>query len=147
MNDLPTQHLEAWRLLLTAHARLIAAVDARLSAEDRIPLQSYDVLIELYEAQNRSLRMSDLAQRVLLSRSGLTRLVDRLENEGLLRREIDPQDRRGFFAVLTDAGLAAMRAAWPVYQAGIVEHFARHLSDDDAAALARMLSRMIPDRS
>jgi len=136
-------HLTAWRLFLTASARLTASIDARLQAEGQIPLNWYDVLIELYEAPDRRLRMSDLAERVLLTRSGLTRLVDRLEEAGHLRRELDADDRRSFYAILTESGLTAMQKAWRVYAQGIAEMFSQHLSDSQAATLVEVFSRML----
>src|SRR5688572_4870948 len=97
MDNKPTsQQLKTWRLFITVHAKIVTQIDKSLEDAGLIPLNWYDVLIELYEAPERRLRMSDLAERVLLTRSGLTRLVDRLEKEGYLKREIDPQDRRGF---------------------------------------------------
>jgi DNA-binding MarR family transcriptional regulator len=122
---------------------LIADIDRRLAAAGQIPLHWYDVLIELYEAPDQKLRMADLAQRVLLTRSGLTRLVDQLEAKGYLRRVLDPEDRRGFYAILTDAGVAAMRSAWPIYAAGIQELFGAHLSPEEAAILVRLFARML----
>jgi len=136
-------HLEAWRLFITAHTEVITRIDEQLASADQIPLHWYDVLIELYEAPERKLRMHELAQKVVLSRSGLTRLVDRLEKANLLHREIDSDDRRGFYAVLTEAGVGAMRAAWPVYSGGITAYFARHVSEEEAALLAGIFTRMI----
>lgn len=134
--------LEAWRAFLTAHARVITRIDGELAAAGRLPLGSYDVLIELAGAPEHRLRMSRLARQVVLSNSGLTRLVDRLEKQGLLRREVSAGDRRGAYAVLTDEGLAALRQAWPVYARGIAAHFARHLSPEEAATLAAALERI-----
>ena len=136
-------HLEAWRLFITAHARLINTIDAQLEQAQLIPLNWYDVLIELYEAPERRLRMADLADKVVLSRSGLTRLVDKLEKEKYLYREIDPEDRRGFYAVLTDAGANAMRQAWPIYAQGIQEHFAMYLSDEDAVRFTQIFNSIL----
>ena len=87
--------------------------------------------------------MHELARAVVLSRSGLTRLVDRLENAGLLCREPDPSDRRGAFAVLTDEGRDMLRRMWPVYAAGIAEHFGGHISDEEAHVLTEALSRVL----
>ena len=136
-------HLQAWRLFLTANARLITTIDNRLKDDHRIPLNWYDVLIELVEAPDHRLRMSELADRVLLTRSGLTRLVDRLEKAGYLRREIDPEDRRGFYAIITSEGIQAMREAWPVYAQGINEQFASHLNDEEAQMLVEIFSRLL----
>ena len=135
--------LTAWRQFITAHARLIEIIDAELVAAGCISLQWYDVLVELVEAPDRRLRMHELARRVVLSRSTLTRLVDRLEAEGLLARERSETDRRGANAVLTEKGLEALRQAWPVYARAIARHFARHLSTDEAQTLTAVFTRML----
>lgn len=140
---LDDKQLGAWRLFITAHARLINTIDAQLQAAEQIPLNWYDVLIELYEAPERRLRMSDLAEKVVLSRSGLTRLVDKLEKQDYIRREIDPDDRRGFYAVLTNTGAQAMRKAWPIYAQGIQDTFAQYLSDADAACFAEVFKTIL----
>ena len=140
--QLKPQHLNAWRLFITAHARVVSDIESRLAVDGQIPLHWYDVLIELFEAPDRRLRMNELAERVLLTRSGLTRLVDRLEKQGYLRRELDPNDRRGFFAIISDSGIEAMRHAWPVYARGIAEQFAAHVSDEEAEVLARVFARI-----
>lgn len=136
------QRLAAYRAFITAHAEVISRIERDMTAAEVIPLGWYDVLIELYEAPGRRLRMHELARAVVLSRSTLTRTVDRLEAAGLLRREPDPSDRRGAFAALSDAGLAAMRQAWPVYANGIVAYFARHISDDQARELTAIFERI-----
>ena len=136
-------YLTAWRIFLTAHAVAIDAIERELAAAGRLPLTSYDVLLALAEAPERRLRMRELAGAVVLSRSGLTRLVDRLEADGYLRRERAETDRRGAYAVLTDAGYAAMRAAWPIYAGGIVAHFAHRFSPDEAQTLAHLLRRVL----
>ena len=138
-----TAHLDAWRLFITTHARLINQIDSELAQAEQIPLHWYDVLIELYEAPERRLRMADLADKVVLSRSGLTRLVDRLEKEKYLYRELDPEDRRGFYAVLTDEGANVMRQAWTTYAQGIQEHFAMYLSDEDAVRLTQIFNTIL----
>ena len=129
------EQLILWRTFLAAHAAAVGRIDAELRQADLLPLEWYDVLLALEEAPQQRLRMSELAQFVLLSRSGLTRLVDRLEKEGLLRREACVTDRRGAYAVLTEAGLAARERTWPTYSEGIVRHFARHVSTEEAEGL------------
>jgi DNA-binding MarR family transcriptional regulator len=114
-----------------------------LAAAGVIPSDLYDVLLALDRAPDRRLRLSDLADHVVLSRSGLTRLVDRLEKQGLLRRERCPEDRRGAFAVLTEAGLDALRKAWPVYRDAIERHFVSHLQGEEAITLRRALARVL----
>lgn len=133
----------AWRAFLRAHAAAVGRIERALAAsEPELPLTWYDVLAALVGAPGRRLRLRELAHEVLLSRSGLTRLVDRLEAAGLLRREPDPTDRRGAFAVLTDDGYEALRRTWPLYARGIQEQFARHLEGDEARILARALQRV-----
>jgi DNA-binding MarR family transcriptional regulator len=108
-----------------------------------LPLGHYDVLLALAEAPERRLRMHELAWDVVLSRSGLTRMVDRLEGAGLLRRERCDDDRRGCYAALTEDGMEALRRAWPVYARGIAEHFGRHLDDGEARVLDESLGRVL----
>lgn len=137
--------LAAWRALLHAHAAAVGAIERDLDAAGLIPLAWYDVLVPLSETPERRLRLHELADRVVLSRSGLTRMVDRLERAGLLRREPCPDDRRGAFAVLTPEGEATVERTWPVYARGIVAHFARHVSDAEARTLAAALDRVRVD--
>ena len=141
--DLSPEALAAWRTFITAHAAVIERIEHDLATANQLPLSFYDVLIELAEAPDRRLRMHELARSVVLSRSGLTRLVDKLEAAGLLRREACTTDRRGAYAVLTDAGRAALRGAWPVYAQGIATHFAQHLTDAEVATLTPALERVL----
>ena len=141
--QLDQTYLNAWRLFITSHARLIARIDQDLAAAGQIPLNWYDVLIELAEAPKHRLRMSELADKVVLSKSGLTRLVDRLEKEGFLRRKRTSEDKRGAYAVLTDQGWEAMRQAWPVYASGIQSYFAHYLNVDEAHLLTEAFSQML----
>jgi DNA-binding MarR family transcriptional regulator len=142
MSELSDIQLAAWRQFLTLHRRIVDAIDRDLQRSGRLPLTSYDVLIELYEAPERRLRMAELARRVVLSRSGLTRLVDRLESEELLTRDRVGGDRRGAYAVLTEAGVDAMRGAWPVYAHGIKRYFAAALREGEANTLEALLSKI-----
>jgi DNA-binding MarR family transcriptional regulator len=137
--------INGWRLFITAHAALVERIDRELSAAGVIPLLWYDVLVELAQAPERRRRMYELADAVVLSKSSLSRLIDRLEAEGLLRREPAPEDRRGAFAVLTDAGQAALEAAWPVYSRGIEQHFARHFDGDETSVLIAGFRRVLAD--
>jgi DNA-binding MarR family transcriptional regulator len=134
--------MDAWRSFLRAHAKVTRILDAELSAECDLPLGSYAVLVHLAEAPERRLRMTDLAERVLLSRSGLTRLVDRMEREGLIRRESCPSDLRGTNAVLTEEGLARLRAAAPVHLRGVREHVVDLLTADELATIAGAFGRI-----
>ena len=137
------QHLAAWRTFLKAHATIINRIDHDLALAKLPPLSTYDVLIELYEAPEHRLRMHELAGRVVLSRSGLTRLVDRLEAEGLLMRDRSGTDRRGAYAAITEQGIAALRRTWPVYARGIAKYFAQWLTLEEAQLLESALGRAL----
>lgn len=124
--------MQAWRAFLTAHARVTALLEAELLAERELPLSWYDVLVQLQEAPDHRLRMTELAGAVLLSKSGLTRLVDRMCDAGLVERWADPEDRRGRWVSLTEVGNARLKHAAQVHMRGVREHFTAHLSVDDA---------------
>lgn len=130
-------HLEAWRTLLMAHAHTIESIEADLAAAELPPLSTYDVLWALHQAPARGLRMYELAREVVISRTWLSRVVDRLEHEGYVRREPCLEDRRGSFVALTDEGVALLRRIWPAYAAGIERHFSRLVTDP--AAIATLL--------
>lgn len=132
--------MTAWRAFLTAHARVTAILEDELERERSLPLTWYDVLLQLREAPGQRLRMSELAGAVLLSKSGLTRLVDRMCAAGLTGRSADEEDRRGRWVSLTPAGRSRLRDAAPVHLRGIAEHFTRRISDDDARTLALTLT-------
>ena len=134
--------MDAWRALIQSHAALIEHLNAELEREADLPLTWYEVLLHLNQAADRRLRMRDLADSVLLSPSGLTRLVDRMERAGLVGRDTCPSDRRGSFAVLTAEGKDALRRAAPVHLRGIEEHFGAHLDDDEAGVVAAALGRV-----
>lgn len=137
--------LAAWRAFLRAHARVIRSLERELQDEEHLALTDYDVLVQLARAEDRRLRMSELADGLLLSRSGATRLVDRLVAEGLVERVMCDTDRRGQWASLTDAGLERLRRATPAHLRGVAEHFLDRLSADDLTALERMLSPIVED--
>jgi DNA-binding MarR family transcriptional regulator len=134
--------LRAWRAFLEAHAVVTRRLEAELAAQANLPLAHYDVLVQLAFAPEGRLRMHELAERVLLSRSGVTRLVDRLESEGLVRRATCASDARGAFASLTDAGLARLRDATPVHLDGVRRHFADLLRPAELDQLATLLERL-----
>jgi len=137
--------LKAWRTFLRAHATVVRALEAELLAEHDLPLASYDVLVQLSEAPARRLRMTELADRVLLSRSGLTRLADRLAREGLLTREPCPSDARGTLAVLTEQGLQRLRDAWPTHLRGVRQHVTSRLAADEIAQLGVLLDKLVDE--
>ena len=131
--------MRAWRAFLEAHARVTDLLEAELQAEKSLSLAWYDVLVQLQEAGGQRLRMTDLAQRVLLSKSGLTRLVDRMCAVGLVQRTQDREDRRGRWVCLTPAGDARLADAADTHIRGVHEHFADRLSAEDAATVERVL--------
>ncbi len=142
--NLTETELAAWRGLLRVHTALVKALDAELSAAHDLPLSSYEVLITLESAPNRKRRMAELADSVLLSRSGMTRLVDRLEREGLLVRDTCTDDGRGCFAVLTDKGAALLESARPTHLAGVRQRFLTHFSDAELRQFAGAWERVLP---
>jgi DNA-binding MarR family transcriptional regulator len=134
--------LAAWRAFLNAHASVIDRIEREMATAGVLPLGSYDILVPLSEAEGHRLRLHELASRVVLSRSTLTRMVDRLEAAGLIARERVATDRRGAYAVLTPRGAAALREAWPIYARGIRAHFTCHLDDDEVRVLTAALGRI-----
>ena len=140
---IPEPYLTSWRAFLTAHASVLRDIDEALDAAGLPPLTWYDVLWPLYDAPGRRLRMGELARSVVtISRSGLTRLVDRVEAAGLLRREPCAGDRRGTNIVLTDEGKAMLRRMWPVYAGVIQKRFVAVLDEGEALFLAEALDRV-----
>jgi DNA-binding MarR family transcriptional regulator len=144
IEELTAIELGAWRGMLRVHAALVRELDAELEAAHDLPLSSYDVLIYLRAAPGKRLRMAELADSVLLSRSGVTRLVDRLEREGLLVRDTCTSDGRGTFAVLTDEGEELLARARPTHLDGVRERFLRHFSEDELRKLAGFWERVKP---
>ncbi len=144
LRKLDDRELRAWRGMLRVHATLTKALDAELEAAHGLPLSSYEVLMNLADADGERMRMSDLAAMVILSRSGLTRLVDRLEREGLIARESCPSDARGSFATLTGAGRRKLAAARATHLAGVRSLFLAHFSDEEQELLAVAWERVLP---
>ena len=125
---LDEEELAAWRGMLRAHAELVRELDAELAREHDMPLSSYEVLLYLNDSGEGRMRMSELADSVLLSRSGLTRLVDRLERQGLLKRERCESDARGFFAEITPEGRLAFNGARKTHLDGVRRLFLNRFS-------------------
>jgi DNA-binding MarR family transcriptional regulator len=142
--NLSPAELGAWRGMLRVHTALVKALDAELSAAHALPLSSYEVLITLESAPGRRRRMAELADSVLLSRSGMTRLVDRLVDNGLIERDLCTDDGRGCFAVLTDKGAEVLANARPTHLDGVRERFLVHFSEDELQVLAGMWERVLP---
>jgi DNA-binding MarR family transcriptional regulator len=131
--------LGAWSALLRLHAALVPAIDAELTSATGIPLGWYDVMLELYQAPQRRMRMTELGQAVVLSRSRVSRVVDELERNGYLVRIPNPDDRRSSYAELTTDGRTAFKKAAPIYLAAIRSQFGAALPTRDATALRRLL--------
>ncbi|MEX0592991.1 MAG: MarR family transcriptional regulator [Nitriliruptoraceae bacterium] len=135
-------HLSAWRCFLEAHRRVIDQLSRQLRDEEGLALTWYDVLVQLSEAEGHELRMQELAAAILLSRSGLTRLIDKMESAGLVERDVCETDGRGTLARMTPSGMARLQQAAPAHIAGVIEQFARHLDDDEVVVVERALRRI-----
>ena len=142
--DLAPAELAAWRGMLRAQASLLRDMDADLAGAHGLALRSYEVLLHLADAPQQRLRMSDLSHSVLLSASGVSRLVDRLERDGLVRRERCPDDGRGYWAVLTSRGEERFKEARTTHLAGVRRLFLRHFAAADLARLADYWERVVP---
>jgi DNA-binding MarR family transcriptional regulator len=135
--------LGAFAALLQVQAAVVRRLELRLEEHRLVPIGQYDVLLELNAAPGRRLRMQQLSDRVVLSRSRVSRVVDEMERAGLVHREPDPDDRRAAFAVITDDGRAALRKAAPVYLQGIEDEFLSHLTVNERRVLERSLRKVL----
>jgi DNA-binding MarR family transcriptional regulator len=139
---LDRDELAAWRGMLRVHSDMTRVLDAELTHRHGLPLTSYEVLLFLADSPDGRMRMSELADSVLLSRSGLTRLVDRLERDGLLEREQCEEDARGYFAAITDRGRALFTEARRTHLAGVRERFLSRFSRDDLQTLGELWEKV-----
>jgi DNA-binding MarR family transcriptional regulator len=136
------EQLEVWRSFLRAHASIVRRLDGDLQVRHGISLAWYDVLARLVEADGHRLRMSELADRVMLSPSGLTRLVGKMVDAGLVSREPSETDARGFYAVLTNQGFEQLRAATGTHFRGILDYVLSRYTDEELDEIARYLARL-----
>ncbi|MCW2886674.1 MAG: hypothetical protein QOE54_1350 [Streptosporangiaceae bacterium] len=136
------EEVSVWRTLLRVQAQVSRQLQNDLLTEHDLALGSYDVLLHLARSEDGRLRMNDLADRVLLSRSGLTRLVDRLQREGLVERESCSSDARGLFAVLTPAGRERVLTATPTHQQGVRTHVLSKLNREELRQLGAILDKL-----
>ncbi|MBC8073289.1 MAG: MarR family transcriptional regulator [Deltaproteobacteria bacterium] len=144
-DELPGRRgLEAWRSLLRAHATLMRQLDTDLQKRTGLALADFDVLGQL-AAAGGELRMTDLAARALISRSGMTRRVARLVDEGLVRRADSDADARGVVVVLTDAGVARLTKAAPVHMRGVSDLFVARLNQEELAVLKKAMDKVTVD--
>lgn len=142
MSSLNHAESTAWQGFLRAHKLIMAHLDAELLLHHHLPLVRYEALAHLHRA-GRALRMHELADRLVLSRSAATRFVDRLERDGLVRRRLSSTDRRGMEVELTPTGLARLVESSPTHDAGIRRHFLDNLEPDQLKLLGEVLARMI----
>src|SRR5215218_421073 len=135
------ERLRAWRLYFESALALHDVLNAELERDAGIPTRWYDLLVHL-EDEPRGLRMNELAERILYSKSGFTRVVDRMEDAGLVRRERPENDRRSILVFLTDKGAETMEQARRHHRHAIEQHFSRHLAESDIKALTRALEKV-----
>jgi len=143
--QLSRREIAAWRGLLRTHARVLAALDAELEQTHGLAVPEYEVLLVLSESGDKHLRMSELADAALLTRSGMTRLVDRLERQGLVRRERCAADGRGTYAVITNEGRERFAEARPTHIAGVRRLFLDPLKKKDQRALGEAFDTVLGD--
>lgn len=135
----------AWRAFLKAHALLARRLDRDLRDCCQMTLVIYDALVQLSEAPQRQLRISELADALVYSRSGLTRIVDNMEQAGHIERARDQSDRRSWIITLTPDGLASLETAWQTHGPGIARHFASHLTDSQARTVTKAFRAVVAD--
>ena len=133
----------AWRSFLYAYSEVVPRLDRELVSAQGLSLNQFEVLTRLRRGGKRGLRMSDLASRVVLSPSGVTRAVDQLERKGLVERCVFEGDKRGYLATLTAEGRAVLRKATGVHVRGVREHFLDHMSRPDLEHLAAALEAVL----
>jgi DNA-binding MarR family transcriptional regulator len=138
------EEFEAWRGLIRLRETVMREIDRRLRRDGLVSLADYGVLITLVTEPTLRLRMSDLGARRMLTPSGITRVVSRLEEQGLVQREPDPADGRAFFAALTKEGLEALRRAQVVHHAAVRELYVGRLTPRDLKQLARLFEKALP---
>ena len=135
------ERLHAWRLYFESALALVDVLDSEFERDTGLPVRWYDVLVHLEETPD-GLRMNELAEQILYSKSGFTRVVDRMEEAGLVRRVRPENDRRSILVVLTDKGRETMERARRHHRHWIEQHFSRHLADTDIKALTRALEKL-----
>ena len=133
--------LAVWRAFLGAHASITQILERELLTERELPLVWYEVLAHLSQAGGR-LRMAELSDGLLLNKSSLSRLCDRMEAAGLIQRQSAPEDARGVYAKITKQGRETLRRASPTHLRGVYDHFASHLTDTDVTALQRVFAKL-----
>jgi len=133
----------AWSAFLRAHAAVVRRIEADLEAKARLPLNWYDVLLELNAAPGRRMRMQELGEAAVLSRSRVSRIVDELSAAGLVERQANPDDRRSSYAAITDEGRKVFRRAAPAYLSAVREHFVAGLTDAQVKAVRAAMETLL----
>ncbi len=140
------EHLDAWRSLLEVHAVVLAVLEDEMRREHGLSLAEYEVLLCLAQAPGRRMRMQELARDLLITQSGVTRLVERMERAGLVARRPAEDDGRGTLATITEAGLRKFRRAAPTHLRGIREHFLRPLSPGEVGVIGEAMRKVLAAR-
>lgn len=145
-NDVDPAILDAWRGLLFSHAKVIRVLEREMSAQHDIPLTWFDILSRLTDTPDHRMRMTELEEASLFTRSGITAIADRLETAGFVERQRSSEDRRGVYLAITQAGLDKFAEVWVDHQRSIQEHFGRHIDAEDAEAITRATKKVrFPD--
>lgn len=144
MSKNPTENqIDVWGMMLRIHSNALISIESDLSKARQISLVKYDVLLVLKKSEKGKLRMSEIVERGVLTKSGLSRCISSLEKEGLIRKEACENDGRSYFAVLTEKGRKALREAWPIYKNGIENYFLKSLSDVEITRLGKLFSKIL----
>lgn len=145
MTSLNTQntHLQMWRAFLQTHSTVVKYLERRMQEQHGLPLAWWDVLLQLADGPEGRLRMGELAESVLLTRSGITRLVDRMIADGLVSREACPGDRRGYYAVITQKGKDIIELVGPDHSKDAWEVFLGHINEEEADLMEKIFSRVL----
>lgn len=141
--ELKSETLGAWRGLLFAQAKVLSALEADMMDQHDLATSWFDVLGRLNQAPEKRLRMHELEESVLFTRSGMTRLADRIEEAGLIRRERSAEDRRGVYLVITQAGIDKIDEVWPDHVASIQKHFGQYLDGQDVESLRGVTEKIL----
>ena len=136
-------HLHMWRTFLQTHSTVVKYLERRMAEQHDLPLSWWDVLLQLADGPEGKLRMGELAESVLLTRSGITRLVDRMIGAGLVDREPCPGDRRGYYAVITQKGLDTIEKVGPDHSNDAWDVFLGHINDDEAELMDQVFGRVL----